>query len=253
MKLTVGQILPRFWDVWHLYSIPPSERSLYRVLEKKGDLEIREYIPRLALEVQRVDITNPARVEGAQFLPFSAFTTSIQLKGKQKYRESWCTTSPLEVCVESYDFEKVEDGGFDMNGVKQARSKVIPTKRVTWHMSVPTKIGYNPEVPPPTESEPDRSAGERAQHVQQGKRIVAVMKYKGEPQDESYIDSRKKLLDAVKGAGYRTVTNSKGKSRVWIYMNGLKAGFSDVGALGVLCSTQSLYRPGNEIAVQLEP
>ena len=47
---------PRFWDVWHLYMTPPSEKPLYRVVGRYGGgLELREYYPRLVLEAQAID------------------------------------------------------------------------------------------------------------------------------------------------------------------------------------------------------
>lgn len=152
-KCALEQALPRFWDVWHLYLTPPAERPLYRVLKTFDTFELREYFPRLVLQLEMADARNleeegedagpnaDVRSQGltdlAWCLPDFAFTDELKLQGRAQYRETYVTTSPLEVAVESVKDWGAEEGG-------QGR----PAKRITWKVAMPTQLGFNTSALP---------------------------------------------------------------------------------------------------------
>lgn len=248
LGVVIPQTIPRFWDVWHLYMTPPAEKPLYRVLRKySGGLELREYFPRLVLEAQAIDSRpNQQFTDFVGTIPPSVFTDELQLAGKSEYRETYVTTSPLEIAVESYDWTPPPEA-------KKDTTEPIPSKRVLWTMPMPSHLGLSTSKLPVPISEPNHEEGEKGRHVVQGKRLVAVRTFKGTPQNEQYKNARKDLLALVKKEGLETVRTSKGRSRVWVYRNDMKLGFNLQGHLSIAHWEQKMYTDNNEIAVEVLP
>jgi hypothetical protein len=90
-------------------------------------------------------------------------------------------------------------------------------------------------------------------YVLEGPRVVAVMPFRGRTQTPNYSNARKTLLQWAKREGLRTVKNEKGKSRVWVYQHGTKAGFNMAGSLCLGIYEQPWYSDAGEIAVELDP
>lgn len=242
-RTALEQASPRGWDLWHLYLTPPAEKPLYRVVKKFPALEIREYYPRLVIELESYDARPDVRfTEFAWILPDFAFTDELKLQGKAQYRETYVTTSPIETCVESVSWTKGEGRG----------AMTMPAKRIRWHVPVPSHLGHDVSTLPIPEKKPDQEYGEAGKYVLQPRRFMAVRTYKGQTQTENYATARRWLLSWCQKEGLRTVKNEVGKSRVWVQAHNMKAGFNMAGSFCLGIYEQPSYSDWGEIAVEVE-
>lgn len=267
-RSVLEQAAPRLWDVWHLYLTPPAERPLYRVLKKFPTFELREYYPRLAIQLESVDSRpddDKAQLPSAQqqgaggsaaftdlawVLPDFAFTDELKLQGRAQYRETYVTTSPVEVAVESIK-------GWlppTTSSNDQQQQEGVTAKRIRWHIPMPSHLGFDTSALPDCakRDEFNASTGDAARYVLEGRRVMAVRPFKGLSQTEKYAHARRLLLRFVQKEGLRTVKNASNKSRVWVWQNNMKAGFNMDGHLCLAIYEQPNYTEMGEIAVQVD-
>jgi hypothetical protein len=161
VQAVASQLIPRWWDVWHLYLTPPAEKPLYRVVKKLAALEVREYYPRVAVEAEVFDVRARPRTEWAWVLPEAAFTDELRLQGRAEFRETYVTTSPIEVCVESVDWVPPVEAGLNLTG-----GAALPAKRIRWSVPLPSHLGFNVSGLPPCETkEKNATLGEACRYV----------------------------------------------------------------------------------------
>ena len=242
-RTALEQASPRGWDLWHLYLTPPAEKPLYRVVKKYPALEIREYYPRLVIELESYDARPGVRfTEYAWVLPDCAFTDELKLQGRAQYRETYVTTSPIESCVESVQW----------SGPAQGKGAAVPAKRIRWHVAVPSHLGHDISLLPTPEMKPNATLGEAGRYVLQPRRYVAVRPFKGQTQSENYATARRWLLSWCQKEGLRTVRNEVGKSQVWVQQHSMKAGFNMAGNFCLGIYEQPSYSDWGEISVEVE-
>lgn len=240
-RSSLEQALPRAWDMWHLFLTPPSEKPLYRVVRRFHAIELREYYPRLVVELETQDTREGKKfTDLAWVLPDFGFTDELKLQGRAQYRETYVTTSPLEVCVESTEW--APPGG-----------QPVPSKRVRWHVPLPSHVGLNASALPEPMLSPNATMGEVGRYVLQPRRLVAVRPFSGQAQTANYGNARRWLLEFVKREGLRTVRNERGRSPVWVLRNNMKAGFNMAGHFCLGIYEQPSYSERGEIAVEIDP
>ncbi|GAB5030424.1 soul heme-binding protein [Nannochloropsis oceanica] len=249
-RVALEQASPRAWDLWHLYLTPPAEKSLYRVVKKLAAVEIREYYPRLVLELEQHDARPDIRfTELAWVLPDFAFTDELKLQGKAQYRETYVTTSPVESCVESVDWSPPSP---QLRGLQTASS--VPAKRIRHHVPVPSHLGLDPvsnRLPSPPVKGVETEQGQAGRYVLQPTRYMAVRRFKGWTQTDQYSTARRWLLKWCAKEGLKTTRNEMGKSRVWVQQHNMKAGFNMAGAFCLGIYEQPSYSDWGEIAVEV--
>lgn len=250
-RVALEQASPRAWDLWHLYLTPPAEKPLYRVVKQLAAVEIREYYPRLVLELEQHDARPEIRfTELAWVLPDFAFTDELKLQGKAQYRETYVTTSPIESCVESVDWSPPSP---QLGGLQPTSS--IPAKRIRHHVPVPSHLGLNPvseRLPFPPVKGVETEQGQAGRYVLQPTRFLAVRRYRGLTQTDQYSTARRWLLKWCAKEGLKTTRNEMGKSRVWVQQHNMKAGFNMAGSFCLGIYEQPSYSDWGEIAVQVE-
>lgn len=242
-KVALEQAAPRGWDLWHLYLTPPSEKPLYKVLKKFDALEIREYYPRVVIELETYDARPAVKfTEFAWVLPDFAFTDELKLQGKAQYRETYLTTSPIESCVESVAWQK-EEGQEEV---------AVPAKKIRWHVPVPSHLGHDVTALPTPSRNTNATTGDAGRYVLQPRRYVAVRTFKGQTQTEEYSNARRWLLSWCQKEKLQTVRNAMGKSQVWVQQHNMKAGFNMAGHFCLGIYEQPSYSDWGEIAVEVE-
>lgn len=250
-RVVLEQASPKGWDLWHLYLTPPAEKPLYRVVKKLSAVEIREYYPRLVIELEQHDARPDVQyTEWAWILPDFAFTDELKLQGRAQYRETYVATSPVESCVERVDWSPPSPP----TGGQQPASSVA-ARRIRHHVPVPSHLGLDPlspRLPSPSAKDVDTEAGQAGRYVLQPRRFMAVRAFKGLTQTQEYGASRRLLLEWCGKEGLRTVKNEKGKSRVWVQQHGMKAGFNMQGNFCLGIYEQASYSDWGEIAVEVE-
>ncbi len=247
-QVALAQAAPKPWDLWHLYLTPPAEKPLYRVVEKLPAVEIREYYPRLVIELEVHDARPDLQyTEYAWVLPDFAFTDELKLQGRAQYRETYVTTSPIESCVESVQWAPPSPQAGGQPGSS------VPAKRIRFHIPVPSHLGFDPAtLPQPPVKGTDTAAGEAGRYVLQPRRFVAVRTFKGQSQTEQYGTARRWLLSWVQKEGLKTAKNAMGRSQVWVQQHNMKAGFNMAGNFCLGIYEQPSYSDWGEIAVEVE-
>ncbi len=147
-----GQLVPRFWDIYHIGMTPsaefsprydrpsssaPSVSSQSSLQSKSSNIEKKIGIfsnyrlshlpPRLVIEPSLID-TNGREARTAQVLPNHGFTTAIKTMGPNK--EEFVPVSPIEISI-----SKLEDNGTG--------------SLIKWSVPVPPEFASNAVLPLP--------------------------------------------------------------------------------------------------------
>ena len=147
-----GQLLPRFWDIYHIGMTPSAEcsprydcpsssaplvSSQVSLLSKSSNIKKRKGIfsnyrlshlpPRLVIEPSLID-TNGREARTAQVLPNHGFTTAIKTMGPNK--EEFVPVCPIEISI-----SKLEDSG--------------KGSLIKWSIPVPPEFASNAVLPLP--------------------------------------------------------------------------------------------------------
>jgi len=269
------QLLPRFWDFYHIGMTPSAERDP-RLTQLSSDQLVLDfsntsrgkrglfarykvsYLPsRLVTEPSLVDV-NGREARLAQCLPDHAFTTAIKTMGPNK--ESFVPVSPIEV------------------GITKAVGK--DGSQIKWSVPVPPEFASRPVLPLPsmeeeTVSDQDEDLSEtlvsrpgrqtlkrptpptsmQCNYSLRPSRLVATIPYAGNPQDEEVTQLRKQLFqEVVERDGFKPkldpVTN---RPMFFFWMNDAKACFTRQGGLGMaVYEWRADWSKSNEVGIELE-
>mmetsp|Transcript_25797 Transcript_25797/g.36162 ORF Transcript_25797/g.36162 Transcript_25797/m.36162 type:complete len:472 (+) Transcript_25797:144-1559(+) len=227
------QIIPRFWDSYHIGMTPSAERTpRLASTAKKGffsSYELFEIPSRVVLKPSILDID--AREDGcAQFVPNHAFSSAIMTMGPKRQR--YVTTSPVEVQISR---------GENNN------------PRISWTIPLSVELLTSGTLPAAGEDkETPEEAMADCKYEYQSRRLVATLPYGGSPQDSEVSDIRKELYDQVVKDGLNPKLDGGGRPQFFFLQNDAKACYTENG-LGM-----SVYdwRPksvkANEVGIELE-
>jgi hypothetical protein len=115
------QVLPRGWDVWHVFSSPSPEYPPVRTLARLNRVSIVELPATIMAETTW---TGLAKYEGPPMLAVPGFSLFGTLSSAQARREGYHTSLPVEV----------------LTGKFQCPSSGLTKKATTWRYHVPTAL-----------------------------------------------------------------------------------------------------------------
>lgn len=202
---TVRQLLPRFWDVYHIGMTPVSE---YRLAEAPAapfkSYSIQNTPPRWVRCVTIRD-TSDRSDNAAAHLPNEAFTSYLKTIGPLK--EDYRTVTGIAV-----ELAAVQGGGVD----------------ITW--KIPLSVGYASNLA--WDVVADASVNDS--YELQPARTYAVVDYNGSgPQDVTVSAVRQNLFEAVVANGLKPANGEGGRPLFGFLEKTVKACYKDHGGLSM--------------------
>jgi len=234
---TIGrQILPRFWDFYHV-GMTPSAELLPRVNRKEPALFGLNYqtydIPARWMVQPTVVETGSREDCTAQAIPNHAFSCIIKTMGPTRQR--YVPTSPVEVQLAP-----------DNNN--QGKLKV------QWNIPLSVEFQTNPEWPLPGEDEEAIAESQpECTYVYQTRRKVATVQYSGDPQDKEVTDIRKQLYEQVLKDGFQPKLDaSTGRPIFFFLQNTAKPCYTNEGLGMCVYEWRPKWTNANEVGIELE-
>jgi hypothetical protein len=251
LSTVAAQLLPRFWDVYHIGMTPSAEVSpRYAVPNKEFPLpssySVYELPPRWCWQPSLLD-TGSREDSNAAVLPNHGFVTAIKTMGPQK--EDYVPTSPVEV-------------------------QLIPVSstqlRLQWSVPVAVEtLAYNRLLPLPSigddvdfdGDEEDRKVASSLLQLQQpqcdyvwvGPRRVATVPYGGSPQDAGISAARRRLYEQVVRDGWTPKLDGATKRPVFFFWQGpTKACYTRQGLGMAVYEARPAFAAPNHVGIELE-
>lgn len=234
---TIGsQLIPRFWDVYHI-GMTPSTEIMSRITRKQGLLpksyNVFEIPPRLVSSPTQLDSSAGREDGNAQFVPNHAFSCVIKTMGPQK--QNFVSASPVQVQI-----------------MPSGKGQGNPPK-IKW--SIPMSIDFqtNSELPLPGEDPEARPDSEpMCEYEFQQRRLVATVPYGGSPQDVTIADARKKLYDDIVKDGLTPKLDENGRPQFFFLQNGVKACYTEEGLGMCVYEWRPKMTKPDEVGIELE-
>ncbi|KAI2502843.1 hypothetical protein MHU86_11590 [Fragilaria crotonensis] len=229
----VPQVLPRFWDVYHLGMSPSAELSPRFPLKSPGILpsyKLYSLPPRLVYSPSLLD-SGSREDAAAATVPNHAFCDFIKTMGPRRQR--YVPTSPLEVVFSRQDNNK---------------------QRLIFSMPISVELQTNPTLPYPgddPETPPDVEP--LVEYKWQGARRVATMPYAGNPQDEQVVTVRKQLYEqVVVKDGLTPKLDPAGRPQFFFWSNNVKNCYTETGLGMAVYEYRGKWAKSNEVGIELE-
>jgi len=231
------QLLPRFWDMFHIGMTPSAEIQPRLPVPHKNmvfsNYQVFDIPPRYVLKPSVLD-QGSRDMRLAQVLPSSAFSCFIVTAGKFKQR--YVPTTPVEVRINS---ETQQGGG--------------TARRITWTIPVPTLVASALDLPIPAEMSPSSSSSANDEYYSfDTTRRVATIPYSGNPQDEKVADLRKKMYDSVVRDGFRPKLDDAGKPIFFFIQNKIKCCFTEGGFGMAVYESRPKLLSNDDVGIELE-
>lgn len=115
------QVLPRFWDVWHVFSSPTPEHPPMTKIGKVGKVDFVELSPTLAYEAEWLA---PSKFPGPPLLVLPGFSMFGELRTTRPRRDAFLCTLPIESFSDTF----------------MDATSTETYKRNYWRMHVPTQL-----------------------------------------------------------------------------------------------------------------
>lgn len=237
------QILPRFWDVYHIGMTPSAELSP-TIPEKTSSLlsnyRLSRLPPRWYIQATMLDLGSREDANAAM-VPNHAFGCVIKTMGPQKQR--FVPTSPTQVQInllrETYNQQQQRQ----LQWLIPMSVEYIARKGQA--MSLPIPDFYVEETDNP-ECEPQCS------FVWNGERRIATVAYGGGPQDADITDVRKRLYDKVISDGLRPKLDASGRPCFLFFQHTVKTCFTPEGLGMAVYEWRPQFIKPNEVGIELE-
>eukprot|EP00559_Dactyliosolen_fragilissimus_P001757 CAMPEP_0184862506 /NCGR_PEP_ID=MMETSP0580-20130426/6962_1 /TAXON_ID=1118495 /ORGANISM="Dactyliosolen fragilissimus" /LENGTH=661 /DNA_ID=CAMNT_0027360409 /DNA_START=125 /DNA_END=2110 /DNA_ORIENTATION=+ len=266
------QISPRFWDLYHISMTPSAElmprltpppnaqTSITSKLTNK--YQIFQIPPRLVLRPSLLDIKSTRDDREAQAIPNHAFTSIIRTSGPKTQR--YITTGPVEVSISrttSHKNTSPADDASNPNLNKNTNTNRPSSSTISWNIPLPPEfVSYSNTLPlPNTKTDHDNDLGSittnhKCNYEYQPTRLVATMKFGGNPQDEEVSKVRKELYELIiKEGRCKPKLDSTGRPCFFFLQNDAKACFTADGGLGMaVYDWRPQFAKCNEIGIELE-
>ena len=228
------QILPRFWDVYHIGMTPTAELS--PTWERRRGL-VQNFV---IYDVPSRWVWSPTLLDrgdredaNASFLPNHAFTTAIRTMGPKK--DDYVPTSPTQINI-----APSTDGN-----------------RVTWKIPLSVEVQAQDEWPlfqnDSNEEIDDAIEGASGSYVWQPARRVATLPTGiARPQDEGITDLRKRLYDLVTSAGLKPKLDANGRPCFFFWSASTKTCFTGKGLGMTVYEWRPKFAQSNHVGLDLE-
>ena len=231
------QIVPRFWDVYHIGMTPTAELSPAWEQRRLGffqDFVLYDvpgrwiWAPSLLDKGSREDAN-------ASFLPNHSYTTAIRTMGPKK--DPYIPTVPTQI-----DISPASNGN-----------------RVTWKIPLSVEFQSQQEWPlvPNEEEEEDKvddgtSEAAGSYTWQPARRVATLPTGIVRPQDEGITDLRKRLYDRVTSAGLKPKLDANGRPRFFFWSAATKTCFTDQGLGMTVYEWRPAWAQSNHVGIELE-
>lgn len=272
IKPIANQILPRFWDLYHLGMTPNAEQPVqipFHPINTEFLPKYKMFIipPRLVIQPSLIDPSGQRDGRMAQSIPNHAFTTIIKTTGP--YSQRYVPVTPIEVEITKED-----------NKTNDEQKKGKSSSRITWTLPLPPQFvaaasalrnsttfsedgtdkpirikseGCLP-LPGPDVDSIAEVKDPSVSYKLTPKRLIATMPFSGNPQDIEVSEVRKELYHAVIiKAGWKPKLNPNGGPKFFFRQFDAKACFTSDGGLGMAVHS---WRPdfvkSNEVGIELE-
>lgn len=225
------QILPRFWDWYHIGMSPSAE--LLPKLNRQEPLwpSYQTYdIPARWMVQPTVMETGDREDRTAQFIPNHAFSCIIKTMGPTRQR--YVTTSPVEVQIQPQD-----DGQLQL-------AWTIPLA-----VEFQSRLGW---LLPGQDDEAVEGSEPDCQYVFQPRRKVATVPFGGDAQDAEVSEIRKKLYEQVIKDGWKPKLDGNGRPVFFFLQNSAKACYTDEGLGMCVYEWRPKISKPNEVGIELE-
>jgi hypothetical protein len=233
----VRQILPRFWDMYHVGMTPSAEVS--PAWERKLGL-VQNF---LLYQVPSRWMWAPTLVDrgeredgNASFLPNHAFTTAIRTMGPKK--DEYIPTLPTQVEVQAS-----QEGA----------------NLVTWKVPLAVNFQAQSEWPLMNErDEDDEDATVTQEDVdgtyvwQPARQVASLPTGIANPQDAGISDLRKRLYERVLSAGLKPALDASGRPRFFFWSSATKTCYTEAGLGMAVYEWRPGFAQSNEVGMELE-
>jgi hypothetical protein len=243
-----AQILPRFWDVYHIGMTPAAETLVPLHCTPLGGggflpwsggfggYTLQEYAPRLVLQPRMLDWGS--RDDGnAAVLPNHAFSCVISTMGPTKQRYTPVTGVQVQLLPPA---------------AANTGSTTKSPLELQWQIPVATEYASNLVLSVPTvDSENERDQAS-CRYVVLPRRKVATVPYGGSPQDAGISEIRKRLYEQVVKDGLRPKLDEFGRPLFFFAMNSIKACYCENGLGMAVYEWRPQFTRPNEVGIELE-
>ncbi|MGK3734625.1 MAG: hypothetical protein ACI90V_001462, partial [Bacillariaceae sp.] len=227
-----SQIIPRFWDWYHIGMTPTAELLPRRTLAKKGGISVYQIPPHMVTAPTIIE-TGTRENRHAEMIPNHAFTCVIKTMGPNK--KPYVPTTPVEVHI-----GRKNDAEDDRLLIKWAIPLATQFQALNNNLPLP---GDNPED--------DEKSFPTCDYEWQSLRQVATIKYGGYAQDPEISDIRKRLYEQVLKDGWKPKLDQNGKPRFFFWQNNVKACYIDDGFGMSVSDWRPKFAESNEVGIEL--
>jgi hypothetical protein len=239
LSSTISQVLPRFWDFYHVGMSPSAEvmpklklnLPSNPVKQLLAPYTVYQIPPRLVLQPTILDLGD--RDDGnAGLVPNHAFNCVIKTMGPQKQR--YVPATPIQVRLLPQE-----------TGPLQLQWSIpVAVECLTSNDSALT-------VPPPDD---ETAIEKRAKCTYQWEdtRTVATLPYGGGPQDEAISNMRKRLYEKVMKDGLKPKLDDSGRPLFFFWQNNVKACYTEEGLGMAVYDWRPDFVKCNEVGIELE-
>lgn len=240
LPLLGSQIVPRFWDWYHIGMTPSAERLNRQVVKKTGRYAVYRLPARLVAAPTIVE-TGTRTNRNAQIVPNHAFSCIIKTMGPQK--QEYVPTTPVEVRIG----RGPRRGGGD--GVEK-------DDRLTISWAIPLSVQFqaaNADLPIPGDNPEDEEGSDpTCTYDWQPPRQVATVQYGGNVQDEEISDIRKRLYEQILKDGWKPKLDEDGRPQFFFWQNDVKACYTEEGFGMCVYEWRPAFSRSNEVGIELD-
>jgi len=232
LSLLGNQIVPRFWDWYHIGMTPSAEQMPREVVTKNKGMTVYKIPPQL-VTAPTIFETGNRENRHAQMVPNHAFTCIIRTMGAKK--KNYVPTTPVEVQI---------------GRNKENDDRLL----LSWSIPLSTQFqAVNRKLRLPLEENPEDAEGSfpTCDYDWLPLRKVATMKYGGNVQDTEIVDVRKKLYEQVKNVGLKPKLDQNGKPKFFFWQNDVKACYIEEGLGMCVYDWRPKFADSNEVGIEL--
>ena len=225
------QILPRFWDVYHIGMTPSAEVSpkLPTPATLFAPYKLYKLPPRLYLQPSQLD-TGDRDDGNAATIPNHSFSCVIKTMGPTRQR--YDTAVPVQVQLQA-----LSDG----------------SRRLEWRIPIAVEYLSAPTLTLPGDNpEAEADTFPVCAYVWQPARRVATLPFGGHPQDADVAAVRERLYDSVVQHGLVPQLDDRGRPKFFFWQNAVKACYTEEGLGMAVYEWRPALVRSNEVGIELQ-
>lgn len=229
LSLIAQQIVPRFWDLYHIGMTPSAELSP-RIKQTRlfASYQVFDVPSRWYIRATQLDL-GTRQDQNARIVPNHAFSCVIKTMGPT--RQVYVPTSPVQV-------------------------QLMPTVdglQLVWLIPMAVEYTANSVLPlPGADEEQNIAAQPSCEYVWQPARRVATVPYGGGPQDAEIVAIRQRLFEQVVKDGLRPKVDDKKRPLFFFWQNAIKACYTEEGLGMAVYEWRPEVAKSSEVGIELE-